>query len=65
MQKNRHQYQDDIVKSTKESEKYENFLKVHLQPKIEREQKAKELLLKYKGKYTEEILSRVSEAVLR
>jgi hypothetical protein len=61
MQENHHQYQADIVKNIKESEKYENFLKVHLQPKTEREQKAKELLLEYRGKYTEEILNRVAQ----
>ena len=30
-----------------------------MQPKIEREKKAKELLLEYRGKYTEEILKEV------
>ena len=59
MQESSYLHQTGHVKNIKEGEEYKSFFKEHLQPKIEREKKAKELLLEYRGKYTEEILKEV------
>ena len=57
MQDGRYRHQTGLVKNIKESEKYKSFIKEHLQPKIEREQKAKTLLLEYCQGRSENVLN--------